>query len=284
MKTAHTRNLMAAALVGALMLIATMTQDSSAAQADVTGPGNGSGDNAAELAKKLQNPIASLISVPIQNNWDFGIGPEDAMRYLVNVQPVIPFSISEDWNLITRTILPIIHAESPVQGGDDTSGLGDILQSFFFSPKEPVGGWIVGGGPVFLYPSASDDALGAEKWDAGPTAVLLQQEKGWTYGLLSNHIWSVAGESGRADVNATFLQPFVSYTTKTFTTFGINTESTYDWENSQWTVPLNLQVSQLLKIGPQPVQFTLGGRYYAEKPEGGPDWGLRFTVTLLFPK
>ncbi|MDQ3775630.1 MAG: transporter, partial [Pseudomonadota bacterium] len=87
-----------------------------------------------------------------------------------------------------------------------------------------------------------------------------------------------------ADVNATFLQPFVSYTTKTFTTFGLNTESTYDWENNQWTAPLNLQVSQLLKLGKQPIQLTLGGRYYAEKPEGGPDWGLRFVITFLFPK
>jgi hypothetical protein len=239
---------------------------------------------AGELAKKLQNPIASLISVPIQNNWDFSIGPADAIRYTANIQPVIPFSLTEDWNLITRTIVPVIYAESPVKGDDDEAGLGDIVQSFFFSPKEPVGGWIMGAGPVFLYPSATDEALGTEKFGLGPTTVLLQQEKGWTYGVLSNHIWSVAGESGRADVNATFLQPFVSYTTKTFTTFGFNTESTYDWENSQWTVPLNLLVSQLLKIGKQPIQLQLGGRYYPEKPDGGPEWGLRFTVTLLFPK
>ena len=234
------------------------------------------------MAKKLQNPVANLISVPIQNNWDFGIGPEDAMRYLVNVQPVIPFSLKQDWNLITRTILPFIHMESPVPDGDDSGGIGDILQSFFFSPKDPVGGWIVGGGPVFLYPSASDDALGAEKWGAGPTAVLLKQEKGWTYGLLTNR--SFAGSDSRQDVSATFLQPFLSYTTKTYTKFGVNTESTYDWENSQWTVPINAQASQSLKLGSQPVQFTLGARYYAEKPEGGPDWGLRFVVTFLFPK
>ena len=114
--------------------------------------------------------------------------------------------------------------------------------------------------------------------------VLLKQQSGWTSGLLANHIWSVAGDNDRADVSSTFLQPFVSYTTKTFTTIGLNTESTYDWEDSQWTVPLNLFVSQLLKLGKLPIQFQLGGRYYAEKPDGGPDWGLRFTVTLLFPK
>lgn len=238
---------------------------------------------AAELAKKLQNPVASLISVPIQNNWDFGIGPEDAMRYTANVQPVIPFSIGEDWNLITRTILPFIYAESPVPGGGDESGLGDVVQSFFFSPKEPVGGWIMAAGPVALWPTATDSDLGAGKWGAGPTALALQQRNGWTYGALANHLWSYAGW-GDNEVNATFLQPFVSFNTKKQTTFGLNTESTYDWTSDRWTVPLNASVSQLLKLGKQPVQFSLGAKYYAEKPAGGPDWGLRFVVTFLFPK
>jgi hypothetical protein len=239
---------------------------------------------AAELAKKLQNPVANLISVPMQSNWDFGIGSTDAMRYTLNVQPVIPFSLNPNWNLITRTIMPIVHAESPIKGGRDKSGLGDILQSFFFSPTQPLGGWILGGGPVFLYPSATDSALGGEKWGAGPTAVALRQDNGWTYGLLTNHVWSFAGTDRRQDVSATFLQPFVSYTTKTYTTWGVNTESTYDWENEQWTMPFNVTVSQLLKIGAQPIQLQLGGRAYTDRPRGGPEWGLRFTVTLLFPK
>ncbi len=243
-----------------------------------------SGNQSDDLAKKLQNPVADLISVPVQNNWDFDIGPADAMRFTANVQPVIPFSVGDNWNLITRTIMPIIHAESSVPGGSDKSGLGDIVQSFFFSPKDPVGGWILGGGPVFLYPSASDDALGGQKWGAGPTAVALRQDNGWTYGMLANHLWSFAGNDSRSEVNATFLQPFLAYTTKTYTTFGFNTESTYDWEGKQWIAPLNLTVQQMIKIGPQPVAFTLGGRYYAERPDGGSDWGLRFVVTLLFPK
>jgi hypothetical protein len=239
---------------------------------------------AAELAKKLQNPVAGLISVPLQNNWDFSIGPAEAMRYTLNVQPVIPFSISEDWNLITRTIVPFVYAESPVAGGPDKEGLGDILQSFFLSPKEPVGGWIVAAGPVLLYPSATDDALGGEKWGAGPTAVVLKQAKGWTYGTLANHVWSFAGNDDRAYVSVSFVQPFVSYTTKTFTTFGVNTESSYDWNNSRWTIPINVSISQLLKIGKQPISFSFGPRVYVERPDGGPDWGLRFAVTLLFPK
>jgi len=106
--------------------------------------------------------------VPLQSNWDFSIGPAHAMRYLLNVQPVIPFSLTAEWNLITRTIVPFIHAESPVAWGSTRSGLGDILQSFFFSPSKPINGWILGAGPVFLYPSATDKALGGEKWGAGP--------------------------------------------------------------------------------------------------------------------
>lgn len=152
---------------------------------------DGDDAQAAELAKKLQNPIASLISVPLQNNWDFGIGSNDAMRYTLNIQPVIPFGITERSNLITRTIVPIIYAKLPIAGGDDETGLGDIVQSFFISPKEPTdGGWIWGAGPVFLYPSATEDALSSEKFGLGPTVVLLKQQSGWTYGALVNHIYS----------------------------------------------------------------------------------------------
>jgi hypothetical protein len=253
------------------------------------GGGGGSGgagsSDAAELAKKLQNPIADLISVPLQNNWDFGIGPTDAMKYTVNIQPVIPVSLTTEWNLIIRTIMPVIYAESPVPSGGSTAGFGDITQSFFFSPKAPTrGGWIWGVGPVFLYPTASDSALGSGKLGLGPTAVVLKQEHGWTYGMLLNHIWSVAGNGSRDNVSSTFLQPFLTYTTKTFTTFGINTETTYDWEHNQGTVPINWFVQQLLKIDKLPIAFQVGVRYYADKPEGGPDWGLRFVTTLLFPK
>jgi len=291
------QNLLAAALACLCVLAASTThaQNNSAfegrltlAPADATSPGGGSAggeaeDQQAELAKKLNNPVASLISVPIQNNWDFGIGAANAMKYTVNIQPVVPVSISEDWNVIVRTILPVIYAESPVPGGANHSGLGDVTQSFFFSPKAPVGGWILGAGPVGYYPTATDSELGGGKWGAGPTIVALRQEHGFTYGILANQIWSFAGW-GAQDISATYLQPFVAYTTKTYTTFALNTESTYNWEAKAWTVPVNFMVQQLVKIGGHPVAFQVGYRYYAERPSGGPDWGLRFTVTFLFPK
>jgi hypothetical protein len=243
-------------------------------------------DKAAELAKKLANPVAALISVPLQYNYDENIGPNgDGSKSVLNVQPVTPVSLNQDWNLILRTIVPLIDQQDIPVKGEKESGLGDITQSFFFSPKEPVGGWILAAGPVGLYPTASDEALGGEKWGVGPTALALQQTGPWTYGVLANHIESFAGEDERADLSATFLQPFLSYVTKTKTTLGLNTESTYDWDNDQWTVPVNATVAQLLKIGPQIFQVSLGARYWAESGDSGPeDWGARAAVTFLFPK
>jgi hypothetical protein len=251
---------------------------------DVSNAADDAASQEADLAKKLNNPVAALISVPIQNNWDFGIGPAHAMKYTANIQPVIPISISDDWNLIIRTILPVIYAESPVKGGSSHSGLGDATQSFFFSPKAPVGGWILAAGPVGYYPTATEEALGSGQWGAGPTIVALQQRAGFTYGVLANQIWSFTGQENRTEVNATYMQPFLSYTTKTYTTFSLNTETTYNWQTEEATVPINVGLQQLVKIGGQPIAFQLGYRYYVEKPDGGPDWGLRFTITFLFPK
>jgi hypothetical protein len=250
----------------------------------VTGTATPAASSEADLAKQLANPVASLISVPLQANWDFGIGVNDAYRFTLNVQPVVPLSLNDDWNLIIRTILPVIDAESPAPGIDDVSGLGDTVQSFFFSPKEPVNGWILAAGPVALWPTATDTQLGSEQWGAGPTVLGLKQTGPWTYGLLANHLWSYAGDQDRGDVNVTFLQPFCSYITSTKTTFTLNSESTYDWENEQWTVPLNVIVSQMFRIGSQPMQASLGGRYYVETPDGGPEWGVRAVLTFLFPK
>ena len=223
--------------------------------------------------------------MPLQSNFDYGGGPAgDGFQYKLNLQPIVPFTLNEDWLLISRTVLPYVWQEDMI-GTTDQSGLADTVQSFFLSPAKPTAsGWIWGAGPALLLPTATDDMLGSEKWGAGPTAVALKQQNGWTYGALVNHIWSFAGDGGRPDVNATYLQPFVSYTTEKATTFTLNTESTYDWTNDQWTVPVNFMVQQLVKIGDQPVAFTLGARYYADSPDSGADWGFRFAVVFLFPR
>jgi hypothetical protein len=238
----------------------------------------------ADFAKKLANPISDLISLPIQANVDFGVGPGEGTVWRTNIQPVIPFAISEDWNLISRSILPVIDQEGLAAAGNslDEFGLGDLTQSLFFSPKQSSPIW--GVGPVILIPTATDELLGAGKWGIGPTAVVLKQSGPWTVGGLVNHLWDVAGEGDRDPVNATFLQPFAAYILPTKTTLTLNTEATYDWSNSQWTVPLNFVVSQLFKVGDQPMQAFVGARYYAQRPDDGPEWGLRLGLTFLFPK
>jgi len=240
-----------------------------------------------ELAKKLSNPVADLISLPLQANWDDDYGSDDdGSKFFINVQPVVPFGISRNWNLISRTILPVIDQSDIPSGSGSTAGFGDLLQSLFFSPRKPTkGGLIWGVGPAVLVPTATDDALGAQKWAIGPTGVVLRQEGRWTYGALANQLWSVAGSDDRADISATFVQPFLAYTTKTAWTFTANSESTYDWENDDWSVPVNLQAAKVTRWGHQLVSLGGGIRYWVTTPDSGPEGiGLRGVLTFLFPK
>ena len=240
-----------------------------------------------DLAKQLSNPIASLTSVPFQLNYDDNIGvDDDGSLWRLNFQPVIPVSISNEWNMISRTILPVIDQDNIPSHNMGESGIGDTLQNFFFSPKEPTSSGLVWGvGPALLLDTASHDALGGEKWAAGPTGVALKQDGPWTYGVLANHLESFAGNDNRPDVSATYVQPFFSYVTEKNTTFGLNLESTYDWENHDWSVPVNLTAMQLIKVGDQMLQVGGGVRYWLDSSSTGPEgWGARFQITYLFPK
>jgi hypothetical protein len=240
--------------------------------------------DADDVAKQLQNPVANLISVPFQNTFDFGLGSnDDGILYTLNIQPVIPISLGDDWNLITRTIMPVVYRDLP--GISSDTGLGDIVQSFFFSPKKPGKfGIIWGVGPVFQYPTATNNRLGSEKFGLGPTAVVLRQSGGWTVGALANHIWSVAGNSSRRDISVSLLQPFVSYTFRSATTISASLELTHNWTTDATTMPLNIGASQTFKLWGQVMSFGLTGRYFVQRPAGGPDWGIRAQLTLIFPK
>lgn len=243
--------------------------------------------DAVGLAKKLANPVAALISLPFQLNYDTNIGSDDeGDRWILNIQPVIPFALGEDWNLISRTILPVMSQNDIFQGSGSQTGIGDIVQSLFVSPSSATaGGWIWGAGPVFLFPSGSDDLLTADKWGVGPTGVVLKQTGPWTYGGLANHLWSFAGEDERDDINATFLQPFLTYTTKNAISLTLLTESTYNWDSEEWSVPLIFVVNKVTKIGGQMFSYGGGVRYWADSPDNGPEgWGVRLVFTLMFPK
>lgn len=239
--------------------------------------------NGASLAEKVANPISDLISVPFQNNVDCCFGPWGAARYTLNVQPVIPMKLTGELDLIVRTIVPFVSQGASAPGNLGGTGLADTTQSFFLKPKTG-GGLTVGLGPVFVYPTGNSD-FGSHRWGAGPTGLILKQTpSGYTMGMLANHVWSVAGKDDRPEVSSTFLQPFFSKNFKDTTSIGINTETTYDWKHKQWTVPVNLTLGRIAKIGKQPIQIAATGKYYAVSPTGGAEWGARLTLTLLFPE
>lgn len=235
-----------------------------------------------ELAKQTQNPVSSLISVPLQGNWDFGLGDRDAVGTLLNVQPVMPFGISETMNIILRVIMPL--TSQPVSDGTRLNGLGDVVATAFFSPAKS-GRMTWGVGPVFLLPAATNALLGSEKFGIGPSAVVLTQPGAFTVGVLFNHIWSVSGANDRSDVNATFLQPFLNYNLGSGLSIGVGSEATANWDADQaWTVPLLFNVSKVTSLGARPVSFLLAAGPTIASPDGGASWRFRMAVTFLFPR
>jgi hypothetical protein len=246
-----------------------------------------SADSETELAKKTQNPVADLISVPFQNNFNFKTGPNEKTIWVLNVQPVIPYRLTENWNLITRIIMPIVNQPSLAPGGDHAFGLGDINPSFFLSPSgNPKLIW--GVGPTFTFPTASASEIGSGRFSAGPTAVLLTMPGPWVVGALINNQWSFAGWSDE-DVNQMLLQPFLNYNFKHGWYLSSAPIMTSNWEadaGDKWTAPVGGGGGKLWRVGKVglPVNTQLQAFYNAVKPDFAADWQLRFQVQFLFPK
>lgn len=250
-------------------------------------------DNA-QLAQQLSNPLAALISVPLTTDYNQGYGAKgNGWQVVTAAKPVIPIPLSQNWNIISRTIVPYVWDQyniSPVAPSGHQSGFADSSQSLFFSPANPtpIGGnanLIWGVGPVFGLPTGSADALlGTGRWTLGPTAVALIMAGGLTTGALVSQSWDIGGDKDRAEVSSAFVQPFLSYTTPTAWTFTLNSESTYNWETDEWSIPINAMVAKLTSIGDQKVSILGGVRYWADSPAGGPEgWGVRGQLTFLFP-
>jgi hypothetical protein len=238
-----------------------------------------------ELAKKTQNPVADLISVPFQNNFNFDAGPNDATIYVLNVQPVIPLTLTEDWNLITRIITPIINQPALFEGGESAFGLGDINPTFFLSPAKPDE-LIWGVGPTFTLPTATDSLLGTSQWSMGPAAVGLTIQGPWVFGALVSQQWSFAGW-GDQDVSQLSIQPFVNYNLPDGWYLSSVPLITANWEASsgnKWTVPVGGGVGKLFRLDRLPINTQLQAFYNVERPQFAADWQLRVQFQFLFPK
>jgi hypothetical protein len=239
-----------------------------------------------EIAKQAQNPIARLISVPLENDFNPQTGPNKEDSYVLQMKPVVPFSLSKDWNLITRTIIPIIQTPEPVSGVHGASGLGDINLSLFLSPAK-AGHVIWGAGPIVSFPTASNDILGTKKVSVGPTVVGLRSQGHWLYGVLVNNVFSVAGPSARSDVNQMLMQPFVNYNMRRGWYLTSSPIVTADWEkrrNDRWTVPVGGGVGKIIHFEKLPVNVYTQFFRNVESPDGTTRWSARFQVQFLFPK
>ena len=248
------------------------------------------------LQKAAQNPIANMMSFPFQNNLNYGVGPKDKIANVLNIQPILPFDINDNWIMITRTILPLIYLNEGISGLDVLPssindginfGLGDINFSLFLSPKK-THDWIWGLGASFNFPTATDKYLGSKKYSIGPTAVLMTQKSHWSIGLLLRQIWSYAGESERADVNQTLIQPFINYNMKNGWYLSTAPIMTANWSESdadqRYVIPLGLGVGKIFKMGQLPINTTLHYYNNIKSPDLGAEGTVRIQVQFMFPK
>jgi len=246
--------------------------------------------SAEELAKLAQNPVGNLVSVPFQNNTNFNTGPLSGTQNILNIQPVYPIEVDRDWNIITRTIMPLIWqpAFAPDQG--DTFGLGDIQFSAFLSPSKPTADGIIwGAGAIVQMPTNTDARLGNKNWGLGPTAVVLRIKHGdpWVYGVLANNIWSLSSDERGGAYNNGLIQPFVNYNFKEGFYLTSAPVMTVNWKadsGQKWTVPLGGGVGKIFHLGRLPVNAQLSAYYNVVHPDDGANWQIRAQVQLMFPK
>ena len=244
-------------------------------------------DNATELAKKSQNPISDLVTLSFQNNTYFQTGPDGKTQNVLLVQPVLPFSMNEDWNFIARPIIPIINQPAMTDSQNRNGGLGNIQLQTFFSPKKPVGDWILGFGPYFEFPTNSgpDGQFGKDNWSAGPAFVALQIKGPWVYGGLATHLWSCYGNDPHT--NLTSVQPFINYNMADGWYLSASPTITANWAadaSDTWTIPLGGGIGKVFKIGKQPINAALRVYHNIESPRGGADTQIQFQINFLFPK
>jgi hypothetical protein len=240
-----------------------------------------------ELARQLANPIPAVASVQVQYNLDREMGADgEGRKDYLNILPAIPIRLNADWTAISKTYTALTRQTNVGADGGTHTGLQYIVQAFFFSPSRPAASGVVwGAGPIVQLPVASDDALGYRKLGIGPTGFVARHDGPWTYGVLADHLSSVAGQKDRPEFSSTFFQPWVSYTTRDAWTYTLNAESIYDWKGTQWSIPVQFLASKLTRLGDERIEIGGGLRYWADSPDGAAKgWGLRLFVTWVLPK
>ena len=248
----------------------------------------GGEDEEAELARAVQNPVADMISLPFQNSTNFNFGPLERTQNVLNIQPVIPINVTQEWLMVTRTILPVVSQPAFLPGQDREFGLGDTLFSAFFSPKDRnlwLGNWLWGAGPAILLPTSTQDRLGVGEWGAGPSAIILTMRGRWVIGSLFSNVWSFSGDNS---VNQFTWQPFVNYNFDHGWYLSSSPVITANWKaasDNTWTAPIGGGFGRVFLLGRQPINASLEGYYNVEKPDHiGPEWTIRFTIQFLFPR
>jgi len=244
--------------------------------------------SAEDLAKLAQNPVGNVISLPFQNNTNFNVGPLSGTQNILNIQPVIPISVSPDWNIITRTIVPLVWMPALQPFEDRTFGLGNIQLTAFLSPAQP-GEWIWGAGLITQMPTNTDDVLGNKNWGLGPSAVVLHIAKGspWVYGVLVNNVWALSGDEQGGRYNNGLIQPFLNYNFPSGFYLTSSPILTVNWKaesGEKWTVPLGGGVGKIFHLGGVPVNTQLSTYYNVVHPDNGANWQIRLQVQLMFPK
>jgi hypothetical protein len=252
----------------------------------VTAQGQPDAEETEKLQKATQNPVASLISVPVQNNSNFNVGPANRTQDVLNIQPVIPMRISDDWNLILRWITPVIWQPFPAHKDLGVYGFGDMQPTFFFSPAKP-GALIWGAGPIFQLPTATNYFTGQGKFGMGPSVVLLTQPGRWTIGALLNNVWSIGGPRERPAVNQFLMQYFINYNLDKGWYLGTAPIVTADWKapkGDRWVVPVGGGAGRICRLGTMPANIQVMFFGNAVRPHGASPWGVRLQMAFLFPK
>ena len=240
--------------------------------------------SAEDISKKLSNPVSSLISLPLQDNLTTGLGPLNGYQNTLNIQPVIPLQFTKDWNLITRIVMPVVTQTNVSTVPGTQTGLSDIVASAFFSPAQVENGLIWGAGPAFLIPTATNNDLGTKKWGVGPTACVLYQDHGWTYGILANQVWSYAGSDSRETVSQFYALPFITYSWPSGAGAGVTSDVTRNWEHHYTNAVITPTISGLTRIGKQNLQLQAGPMIpISAAPGERPDFGVRAAITFVFP-